>query len=247
MSLSTFSRSRAAMQTIEEVAALIEDACKKASVAMADIPEPLRSQGLAELVESVQKWLLPFKATGPLAVVPVVPVVAVQGEESPQVDDRNLPPPTEALLKVLRDNPNGLTLRQVVSGLDGKFSTTSPEPQNVLYTAIKRLRLKKVIVERRGLLSLAPEQRTLEVRAEQPTGQFTTGTTLHRVRDFFTANGNTPATVEAISVATDVPEASLRHLFNTRYPHHFVSEKIHGNLNLWRAKPEAIASDNEGG
>ena len=227
MSLTTFSRSLAAMKTIEDVAAMIETACKQAATAMADIPEPLRSQGLAELVDNVQKWLMPLKGA---ETIPAAPQNhASDAEPRPQW---LLPTPTNALLQLLREFPNGLTLKQVIANLEGRFQSISKKPENILYGTIKRLKESLVMYEEDGILRLMPA-RAVHISHATPVQKFLDGPIFNRVHAFFKARNFAPATVEEIAVATDTPEASLRHMFNTRHPEYFRAEKIHGNLNRW--------------
>ena len=214
------------MQTIEEVAANIEAACKKATLAMADIPEPLRSEGLAELVENVQKWLLPLSN----------PERSFSGLNS---DTSPLPPPTEAVTSLLSLFPAGLTMKEIVAQLAGKFQTSSPEPEKILYATMKRLRVTGAVVDIGGRYKNAANATIEPVAPQLPeTPVSTEATILHRVFHFFITRNYQGATVEEISKGTNTPEASLRHLFSSSHPHIFQSEKINGNLNRWFLKPE---------
>lgn len=64
---------------------------------------------------------------------------------------------------------------------------------------------------------------------------FTIGTNRDRIESFLRSRNNKAATVEEISRVTHVPEASIRHLFSTRYPGAFEAIEVPGSrLKHWR-------------
>ena len=215
----SFSRSAAAVHTVEQIIGEIESAYEKARLALADLPEQLRAEAIQEIKQKAAQW----NPGGRTHNIRIGDLVGVSGDGNTVLVH---PSATQAILNLLSSTGRPLTTEEIQNALRGKFQTSADKPERVISSTLSQLRGNGRILLDNGHFSILKP-------AGGSAGEDTS--LKDRVVAYFHKTGNKPATTTELATKVNGHPNALRSLFSTNKGTLFETTGTEtGGFKLWR-------------
>lgn len=158
-----------------------------------------------------------------------IPARPATVQPPPAAGPAPLPGPRDAVIGLLKQHPDGLTMREIEDALKGKFHTTSPQWRNMLQAAIAKLRRRGRVKWGQGKRHRLVEPPAVmpAAQAKPPDGRKQPA--YMRIIQFLLKHDG-PASTQEIAAGTGIPKGSVVSVLHTRQPELFRREEIGGKV-----------------